>query len=504
MTPERQSRIAFIGAGLAFVVHLLANPHYGFFRDELYFIVCGQHPSWGYVDQPPLAPLLGAASQAFGPSLLLLRAIPAAFAAGAVLVTVQIAAELGGGAFAQILAALGCALCPVLTSFGMKLSPDTIGLWLWPLAVLYLLRLSRGADPRLWLLVGAAIGVSAQAKYTVVYFAAALLVAILCTPERRMLRSRWALAGAAIAAAVALPNFLWQAVHGFPMLELLRNGQHGKNVILSPGGYLVAELLITNPILALLWIAGLVWLWRTPATRFLALTFVILIVAMIASHAKHYYPGDVYPYLFAAGGVAVESWTQRRLWLRPVLASVAVAASFVLLPYVLPVLPVPTFLAFHRAMAPLLHLEVTKTEHRPESDLPPDWADMHGWPELAETVAHVVESLPPADRARAVIVAGNYGEAAAIEFFGAKLHLPPVVSGHNHYFLWGTHGASGDVLIDVGGDCGARQHLFRDTERAAVFSSPYAMPYETNLPILICRGITRPFGDLWPGLKHYI
>jgi 4-amino-4-deoxy-L-arabinose transferase-like glycosyltransferase len=500
---SRDSRLPLFAAALTFLLHLVGNPHYGFFRDELYFIICGRHPALGYVDQPPIVPLLAAGSQLFGHSLVLLRAVPALFAAASVYVTCLLAAELGGGRFAQGFAALSSALCPVLCSFGMKVSTDTVGLWLWPLIALELLRLARGADPRRWIVVGLSLGASVLSKYSVLYFAAALTLGLLCTPQRRILRSRWFVAGATIAIALSLPNFVWQATHGFPMLELLQNGQRGKNVVLSPAAYLLAELLITNPLLSLVWLTGLAWLLRNAATRFVGLGYLFLIAAMILSHAKHYYPADVYPVLFAAGAVAVERATQARWWLRPVFTTLSIGAGLVLLPYVLPVLPVELFLRYHRVAAPLLHLEAARTEHAPPSLLPQDWADMHGWPELAESVARTVASLPPEDRARVAIVASNYGEAAAIDFFGEAYGLPPALSGHNQYFLWGPRGYSGDVLVDVHGDCGADGHLFRSTEQVALLRSPLVMPWENELSIMLCRGIQRPLTELWPSKRFY-
>jgi 4-amino-4-deoxy-L-arabinose transferase-like glycosyltransferase len=497
------ARVPLAAAAITFLIHLCANPHYGYFRDELYFIICGRHPALGYVDQPPIVPLLAAGSQLFGHSLTLLRAVPALFAAASVYVTCVLARELGGGRFAQIFAALTCAACPVLCSFGMKLGTDTVGLWLWPIIALHLFRLSRGADRRNWLIVGAALGASLLAKYSALYFAAALLPALLLTDARRILATRWFAAGAALAIAMVLPNFAWQAVHGFPMLELLRNGQRDKNIILSPGAYLFAEILITNPILALAWLSGLAWLLWHSQTRFLGYAFLLLIAAMIASHAKHYYPADAYPVLFAAGGVALERATRARAWLRPIAYVAAAAAALILIPYVLPILPIPIFIRYHQAIAPRLHLESARTEHAPPSLLPQDWADMHGWPELAAAVARVYRSLPPDEQARAAIVARNYGEAAAIDFFGERDQLPPVLSGHNQYFLWGTHGRDGSVVIDVNGDCGARDHLFRASVRAEQLTSPLVMPWEDELPIMICRGIATPLNRLWPQKKFY-
>jgi len=495
--------IPLYAAICVFLVHLAANPHYGFFRDELYFIVCGFRPAWGYVDQPPVVPLLAAASQLFGRSLVLLRAVAALFAACSAYLTCLIAIELGGGVFAQLFAAVTAFFTPVLMSFGMKVSTDSPGLLLWPLAALCVLRVAKGRDPRWWVVAGAALGLAFQTKYSVLFFAAALLLGILATPERRALRSWWFLAGLALAIAIALPNILWQLHFNLPMLELLKNGQHGKNVELNPAEFIFAEVLITNPVLALVWLSGLVWLLRNRSVRFLAFTFLALMLEMIALHAKHYYPANVYPILIAAGGVAIEQWTEKLKSLRPAIGVLAVASGLVLVPYVLPVLPIQTFIPYHQTIAPLLHLEKARTEHGRVGPLPQDWADMQGWPELTATVAQAYATLAPEERAHAVIFAQNYGEAAAVEFFGTDYSLPPVVSGHNQYYLWGTRGRTGDVLIDIDGDCGEKYHLYRSSTLAATFTHPYVRPFESRLPIVICRGINRPLADFWPTVKFY-
>jgi len=498
-------RIPLIAATVTFGLHLIGNPHYGYFRDELYLIVCGRHPGWGYVDQPPVAPLLAAGTQMFGHSLVLLRAVPAFFAAAAVYVTCLLAVELGGGTFAQVLAALVVFFAPVLMNFGMKVSPDTPGLWLWPLAAFYTLRLAKGADPREWLAVGAAMGICLESKYTVVFFFAALLLGLLLTPERRILFSRWFLAGCAVCGVIALPNFLWQVDYGFPTLEFLRNGQHGKNLLVSPAQYLFQQLLITNVFLSLVWIIGLVWLLWNARLRFLGYAYIILLAFMVALHGKHYYPADVYPYLMAAGGVAIEAWTNRLRVLRPIVAVVAIALGLVFVPFAMPILPEEQAASYTKWLLRILHVprQAIATERQRLPVLPTDWADMHGWPELAAAVAQVYQSLPPGDRAQAAIVAGNYGEAAAIDFFGYQYGLPPAISGHNQYYLWGTHGASGNVIIDVAGDCGAAEHLFATSERAATFTSRWGMPDENDIPIMVCRGIKEPLAELWPGIKAY-
>lgn len=491
-------------AAATFVFHLLANPHYGFFRDELYFIICGRHPQWGYVDQPPVIPLLAAGSQIFGISLIALRTVSALFAAASVFVTCRLVQEFGGETFAQVLAAVATALAPILANFGMMLAPDSAGMWAWPLIALYVVRIARGADPRWWLAVGAVSGIALESKYSAAFFLVAAAAGLLATRERQAMRTPWFIGGAVLAVLIALPNFLWQAHYGFPMIELLRNGQNGKNVVLDPLSFLAQQLLLTNPLLALIWICGLAWALWNARLRWIGLTYVALMALMIALHAKNYYACDIYPVLFALGGAAIEGWTARASLLRPAMLAIAAAAGALLVPFVLPVLPVPQLIAYDRAVSKVLPLQSVASEHHKQSVLPQTYADMHGWPQLADTVTRVYRSLPAEDRGRAVIVASNYGEASAIEFFGARSGLPPVLSGHNQYFLWGTHGASGEIVIDVAGDCGAASHLFRSSRRAATFTAPYVMPYEDAMPIMVCRGIKKPLAQVWPGVKDYI
>jgi hypothetical protein len=487
-------------------VHLIANPHYGFFRDELYFVICGFHPAWGYVDQPPIVPLLAAGSQFFGHSLFALRAIPALFAAASVYTTCLLVIELGGGAFAQLFAALVVAITPAMMDFGSKLSTDTVGLLFWPLAALLVLRLVHGANPRWWLAVGAIVGLGLESKYTMVFFAAALLAALIALPQRRVFATPWFAAGVALALFIALPNFLWQAAHGFPMWTLLRDAGQHKNAILDPLQYVATQFLITHPLLSPVWLVGLAMLLRRPDARFLGIAYLLLVAEMIVLHGKDYYVGDVYSIPIAAGAVVIERWTACRTAWRPVLAVYVLAAGIALVPLLMPVLPEATMSAYDRIAVSMLAREVNLAveEQTQIGNLPPDWADMHGWRELTATVARVYRSLPPKQRAQTAILASNYGEAAALDFFGPEYGLPPVLSGHNQYWLWGTRGYSGDVLIDVHGDCERDAHLFRVARVVAEFSSPWGRPSENNFPISLCRGITMPLAAYWPRLRSYI
>jgi hypothetical protein len=496
------TRVAWIAAGIVFVIHALANPHYGFFRDELYFIIFGQHPQWGYVDQPPVVPLLAALTQLGGHSLFLLRLVPALCSAAGAFVVVLLAAEFGGGPFAQIFAVFVYVCTGVLTNFGMKVGPDEIGLWSWPLLAYFVVRITKGADRRLWLLAGLVAGTSLQSKYAVIFFLAALLIGLLLTPQRSVLFNWWFALGGAIAIAIALPNFLWQAHYGFPMWELLRNGQNGKNEIVGPLVYLVQQVLITNLFLFPVWVAGFIWLLLQAPYRFLGYTYAILIAAMIVLHGKHYYPADIYPVMIAAGATAIDLWTSRaKLWRIPIVAY-ALIFGWWFIPFDLPILPEHTFVAYRAEVAKINPTGVTtETEHgREENLLTGDYADMHGWPEMAAAVQQIYNSLSPAERSHAVVFGDNYGEASAVKFFTPDL---PVISVHNQYWLWGPDGYDGSVLIQIGGTCWTSEHYFTSRQIALTLYSYYAINYETNIPINICRGLKIPVAELWAKSKTY-
>ncbi len=495
------SRPGLLWALAALTIHLAGNAHYGFFRDELYFIICGRHPALGYVDQPPLTPLLAGLSQSFGVSLFALRAVSAICAAIATYTACVLTAELEGGIFAQCVAGLVMIFAPEMMAFGFRLSPDTIELWTWPLIALWTLRLTRGADPRWWLAVGAVTAIAALGKYTVAFFIVALLAGMICTPARRALQTPWFAAGALLAAIFVAPNFLWQAHNGYPMLQLLEN-DYGKFVLENPP-FPLQQIVIMSPLLSVVWLTGVVWLLYRRGTRFLGIAYLALIAMMWALDAKSYYPGPVYPYVIAAGAVPIERWTSAHRFWRIAVVNAILAFAIPSTPFVLPVLPLKTFVAYQGSLGRFFHLRF-HVDPNAGNNIPIQYyADMTGWPELAAAAAKVYSGLPPRERAQAAVFTNNAGEAAAIDVYGVRYGLPPAISGNNNYWLWGPRGFTGNVLIDVHGNARDDRLRFDSVRLAAVFRNPYAMPYENNVPIYICRGIHTPLGQIWPKLRNY-
>jgi hypothetical protein len=485
------------------VLHFATSGNYGIFRDELYFIACGKHLAWGYVDQPPLVPFLTLFAAPFGYSLFALHFIPAIAGAATVYLSVLIARQLSGGRFSQVLTGIAVGVAPVFLGNDAVLTTDAFEPLAWTWCAYLILRIISTGNPRLWIGVGLVAGVAMLAKYSLLFFLVAALVGLLATKERRILASPWMFAGAGLALVIVLPSIVWQYQNGWPIVELLRNGQSGKNVVHTPLSFFDEQALFVVPGATLVWLIGLFGLFlrrEWAHARWLAIAYVALFAYFTwVGTAKWYYLMAAYPPLLAAGSAMIESWVGRRKAVQWVIAGLVLAVGFVTLPFALPVLPVDAFIVYQRA----LHLSPSSDENHRMGPLPQQYADMFGWENMASTVANVVATLPPGLRAKAVVFGDNYGDAGAIDFYAAKFGLPPAVSGHNNYYLWGTRGSNGEVIIRIGDSVDVLKRKCQVAYQAATIISPYAMPYETNLPVNVCLGLKVPLANIWPSQKHY-
>ena len=483
-------------------LHLLANGRYGIFRDELYFIACGDRPDWGYVDQPALIPLLASWSHAlFGDFLLGFRLLPALVISATVALTAEFARAVGGGRFAQWLAGLCVLLGPVFLLDGVLFTTDMFQPLTWLGLAWVLVRLEQTGDERWWLAFGVLAGFSLNTKYLVAFYIAALAIGLVATPQRKSLRRPYVYLGVLLAFLLILPNILWQQAHGWAFLELGKAAAGGKNLALSLPAFFVQQLLLIGPVSAAVWLCGL-WAGMVrpnlAAARVLPIAWLILLGVFTLSHGKPYYLAAIYPALLALGASRIEGWitgTTARSALLVVIAVGGVPSA----PFTLPILPVETFIAYSGA----LNFTPSTGEHQRLAQLPQYYADMFGWREMAQKVAGVYWSLPPQERARAVFYGNNYGEAAAIDVFGPRLGLPPAISGHNNYYLWGPRGHDGSVVIIIGGDTRHYADLFGSFRVAGRIETLHAMPYETGLPIYVLRGMKMPLQAYWPQTKSY-
>lgn len=485
--------------------HAATARGYGVFRDELYYYACGQHLAWGYVDHPPMVALLAALSGAlFGPSYLALRFLSALAAGGTVLLAGETARRLGGGGWARLAAQLATALAPVFVALFGTYSMNGLETLLWAGMFAIAARLCDGGAPRLWLGFGLLAGLALETKISGLYLGLGLAVGLLLARRWDLLRQRRLWLGGGIALALFLPHLVWQAVHGFPTLEFVENARRAKIAALAPHEFVGAQILQVGPLLFALAAAGAAWLLLAHGARpWRALGWMALaVLAILAlSTAKPYYFAPVWTLLLPAGAVAVEAWSAgRRPGMLRAAALLLIASTALLAPLAKPLLPVESYLRYAAAFG----LEAGSDENQQVGRLPQYFADMHGWRELALSVARVVATLPAEEREKACVVAQNYGQAGAIDFYRAELDLPPAISGHNSYWLWGPGDCSPEILLILGERREDHAGDFESVELGGVHDCVDCMPYEDELPIWIARGLKVPIAEAWSGVRNYI
>jgi hypothetical protein len=489
---------------------------YSYFRDEFYYIACGHHLAWGYVDHGPIVAVQARLGEIlFGDSLFAIRILSAL--AGAVMVFLGgiIAWSLGSKRPAQALAMFGLICCPQYIGTDGYLSMNSFEPVFWSFCLLAVILIQHGYSARLWwALFGVSAGVGLLNKPSMAFFLVALGIGLLCTPQRRLLFTRYAALGIALLLLIALPNVLWQIHNHWPTLEFLRNGREGgKNTVLTPLQFIGAQLLNMNPLNALLWITGVIALLRAKsikASQWLGVTYLAFFAIMFLMHAKDYYLSGIYPAYFAAGAIAWEhrfaasrSVQRNHIVAFPTFESILLLNTIFILPLASPVLRPAEWVRYTTAT----HLATKPTETSDSGPLPQFFADRFGWDQQYDIVSKAFHTLSPADQQRVCIFGGNYGDAGNIDFRNRLLHdtLPPALSGQNSYWTWGTHNCDPEVSIAIISDSPEKIALKYNsvTLLGRPDASPYAMPFERHRRIYLLRGRkpTAPFN--WADERFY-
>jgi Dolichyl-phosphate-mannose-protein mannosyltransferase len=491
-------------AGAKFLFHMLTANRYGIFRDELYYLACGEHLAWGYVDQPPLIAVVAwIARHLFGDWLIGLRFIPALAGAVTVWLTGKIARELGGGAFAQVLAALAVICVPIYLILHHWLTMNALEPLLWTACIWCIVRAINRDNPRYWIGFGVFAGIAMETKYTIAFFVLAVAIGLVFTTQRRFLVSKEFWFGALLAFLIFLPNLIWLAGHGWPFLELMHNiRQTHRDVVRGPVAFVLDQLQILNPVLFPLWVGGLIWLFLGRdgrRFRLLGIVYIVLLAMFILLRGKNYYLVSIYPLLFAAGAVVFEKITRARWkWSRVAYALFLIGSTIVLAPTVSPILSPEGAIAYQKKLG----FEPPKAENQRTGPLPQYFADEFGWADMARETARVYKSLSPEEQARTAIFANSYGQAGAIDFFGPRLGLPKSICNHQSYWLWGPRDYDGSIVIVLGSDgSGDREH-FQSVEAAGRAEHPYSRRDE-HFDIFLCRGLTGDLHQFWPRMKNY-
>ncbi|HWC37652.1 MAG TPA: glycosyltransferase family 39 protein [Acidimicrobiales bacterium] len=484
---EWKALAVLAGAKVAF--HLATATLYGLHRDEFYYLAAGSHPAAGYVDQPPITPLLYRGwSSLFGASELALHSLAAILSIPIVVLAALLARELGGGRWAQRATMTVAAVGTVFTTTFHFVSTVTVDLVLWALATWLLIRLLRTGDRRLWAPIGLVAGLGFENKHTIVLWCAAVAVGLLVTRRIGLLASGWIIVGCALFALVAAPNIVWEATHHWASLSFysaLRRRTGGQNLAQF---WPVQVGLMTIAGTALV-VQGLRWARRDPRGalyRPLAVVFAVVVVVVFATAGKGYYAAGVYLPMAAAGAVAVETiWSARS---RRRLLGAVLVTGILFAPLTTPMLPASSAVT----------LGLTKTN--------PDLGGMLGWHDVVDQLAAVYRGLPASGRASAAFLTRDYSEAAALSYWRAADKLPPAISGHNSEWWWGwAPAAHARTVIAVGLSSSQLRHYFGSVIAAGALSGAKGPidPLQADLPVWICTRQLVSWPEMWPQLRFY-
>ena len=386
---------------------------------------------------------------------------------------------LGGRLYARWLAGLVVLASGTLPFWGVVVETDTLEPLAWLTIAICVIRAEKDEEPRWWLAAGAIGGVASLAKYTVALYLVSIALGLLATPQRRLL-ARWQpWAGVLVAIVIAAPNLPGRRRTAGPSSPTSPYWRRKKTFRSRPSRFSCRRS----------WRSASLRPGLASGPRGLRLLPALCAVPVGRRELglPHRRGGDrsrqavlsraCLPPLIAGGAIALEAWLPRLA--KPAFIAFVLAAGAVTAPYVMPLLPVESFIALQQSIS-----RPSTGERLKLGVLPVYYADMFGWPELAEVVGKAYQALPPEDRERAVFFGRNYGEAAAVDFFGPPWGLPPAISGHENYFLWGPRGHDGSVMLILGGSRDDLLKDFRSVEPVGRLDNPLGLPEESGQTLL--------------------
>lgn len=482
--PRMAWRWVLLVAGVAAAIHLTVATRYGWHRDEFYYVITGRHLAAGYVDQPPLAPLLARFAADLPGGVLPLRILAIVAQIGCILLAGRLAAEFGGRTRAQVITAAAIAASPAFVGASMLWGTTVLDQVSWGALFVAVARALRVRTTGAWLVAGVVAGIGLESKDTI----AALLVGVtvsLAIYRRDVLRTPGPWLAGAVAVVLALPDVIWNVVNDWPQAKMAgalaarAGGPLGSLEHLPLTLFFVIGLPLVG-----LWVLGVRWLVSREGRdhRWVLVVGIVVIVLFTVSGGKDYYPAPAFTALWAAGAVRVEASATRRgrVWWPALIAVSTVFSMLVGLPF----LP-PSAASAIRA-----------------SD--PELMETYGWPQFADQVARVAKTLPPGT----VVFTSNYGEAGALTMFGARAGLhDPVASGQNAYSYWGPPPGTPGTVLCLGEFGPTYLHRFwSQVKEIAPITLPDGLQDEetaNHAAMYLCQQPHGTWAQLWPSLRHF-
>jgi hypothetical protein len=460
------------------LIHLLANTNYGFHRDEFLYLIEGEHLAWGYMEVPPVIAVLSKMALGLGGSLFVVRLFPTLIGSITVFLIGVMVKDLGGKKWAQILACLAFILSPAFLRSNMLFQPVSFDQFCWFLSAFFIVRLIRYQQPKYWYYLGMVAGLGFLTKYSIVFFYAAFLIAIFLTPLRHWLRTPYPYFAIGIALAIALPNLLWQYEHNLPVIKHFTELSQTQLKNVQTLGFLKAQLRFHHAAL-IIWLPGLLYLFfssRLSAYRILAWIYLFVILILVLLSGKSYYSMGAYPMLMAAGGVAMENFLELKpVRMKYALVLLLFGVTFPFLPYGIPVVPIEKMQQYCSFMKDKFQYEgPLRWEDGKIHPLPQDYADMHGWEEMAAKVGRLYHSLSPAEQKTCLVYGGSYSHASSINYYRRKYQLPEVYSFVGSFLVWAPDSVDFDRQIMIDDVLQTHSQWFESMQLVDSIQNPYA------------------------------
>lgn len=480
------------------IIHFLTNTIYELHRDGMFYFAMGNHLEFGYVSTPPMIGFLAFLTRIFfGYSEFGIKLLPALTGAASIVLIALFIKELGGKNLALLIAGAGFISAGAFLRSNSLFQPVSFNQFFWLLFALLVLRMVNTSQPKLWIWIGVVLGLAFLNKYSIVFFAAAMFIALLISRHRKILFSKYFLYGTIVGFIIIFPNLLWQHFHHWPIVSHMTELQRYQLSNNSLAGFFSDQLLNCLSS-AIIWIAGLVMILFLPQERkfrFIAYAYLLVLIIIVAGRGKSYYTLGAYTMLYAAGGYTMEKYFRKKwVFINYFVIILSIIGSYFALPLEL---PYASFETVKKFCDPETGMVPQRWEDGKIHPIPQDYADMTGWKELTAIVANAYNHLGEYQKERCTIYAENYGQAGAVAFYGHRYGLPEPVSFHDSYLLWAPDSISDGPLIYINDEVGDIDELFNDYTEIGRVNNEYFR--ENGIMVLLCTNPKEGWKEFYAG-----